>query len=187
MKVTHTDFGRSIATRLVGAAALAVIAAMPTAASAAEGHGGFHGGWHGGFHAGPRAEWHESHGDWHGPRLEGDGRLFDDHDWGLWRGGRWTHEIHDGIPGWWWVAGGIWYSYPEPVYPYPDPYAPPEAMDAAPQTLGANLPTPPKRWYHCGSPDGYYPYVATCPSGWQSVPAGAAQAPVAGAQAASSR
>ena len=24
-------------------------------------------------------------------------------------------------------------------------------------------------WYHCDKPDGYYPYIKRCPSGWQRV------------------
>lgn len=26
-------------------------------------------------------------------------------------------------------------------------------------------------WYYCSKPAGYYPYVRTCPGGWQQVPA----------------
>jgi len=26
-------------------------------------------------------------------------------------------------------------------------------------------------WYHCTRPEGYYPYVKTCPGGWEQVPA----------------
>ena len=167
-----------ITRRLVLAATVAVAGAMALASpSWAALHGG-HGDWHGGWHGGPHGEWHEWHWDWHGPGLRGDGRFFDDHDWGLWRAGRWSHEWHDGRLGWWWVAGGLWYFYQDPVYPYPDPYAPPEVVAAAPQQpVGSSLPPQPKSWYHCSSPDGYYPYVATCPSGWQSVPAGTAAAP----------
>lgn len=29
----------------------------------------------------------------------------------------------------------------------------------------------PAYWYHCAKPEGYYPYVTTCPGGWQRVPA----------------
>lgn len=149
------------------AATAAMVLAQPSWADFRGGHGDWHGGWHG-----RQGEWHESHGDWHGPIFHGDARFFDDHDWGLWRAGRWAHEWHDGHLAWWWVAGGIWYSYAAPVYPYPDPYAPPEMVATAPQQpVGSNLPPQPRFWYHCGSPDGYYPYVATCPSGWQSVPA----------------
>jgi hypothetical protein len=162
--------------RLVLAATVAATAAMVLAQPAwAARPGGGHGDWHGGWH-GPHGDWHESHGDWHGPVFHSDGRFFDDHDWGLWKAGRWSHEWHDGRLGWWWVAGGIWYFYPAPVYPYPDPYAPPEVVAVAPQPIGSDLPQA-NTWYHCSSPDGYYPYVATCPSGWQSVPAETAGAP----------
>jgi hypothetical protein len=26
-------------------------------------------------------------------------------------------------------------------------------------------------WYYCSNPSGYYPYVAQCDTGWQTVPA----------------
>lgn len=84
--------------------------------------------WRGGGHEGGREAWH---GDGHEAHFHGDVRHFDDHDWALWRGGRWEHSRHDGRLGWWWLAGGLWYFYPEPVYPYPDPYDPPVA-DAEP-------------------------------------------------------
>ena len=147
------------------------------------GREGFHGEWHGGWHEGGRGDWHEWHGDWHGPHFGVGVRLFDDHDWGLWRGGHWAHVDHDGRLGWWWVAGGLWYFYPAPVYPYPDPYAPPEvAVVTQPQQpVGASLPPQPKSWYHCNSPDGYYPYVSTCPGGWQAVAATPAQPATASA------
>ena len=68
------------------------------------------------------AERHEEH------RFRGDIARFHEHDWELWRGGRWNHSTHGGRFGWWWVAGGIWYFYPAPVYPYPNPYEPPVAQ-----------------------------------------------------------
>lgn len=100
---------------------------------------------------------------WHG-----DMHRFRDHDLGMWRAGHWHHEFHDGRVGWWWVAGGVWYFYPAPVYPYPDPYLPPGAPVAAAPT-----------WYYCANPPGYYPYVGGCLVPWQAVPAGAPQPPVA--------
>jgi hypothetical protein len=38
------------------------------------------------------------------------------------------------------------------------------------------VPPPPRSsssgyWYRCTSPEGYYPYVSSCRSGWQRVPA----------------
>jgi hypothetical protein len=28
---------------------------------------------------------------------------------------------------------------------------------------------PPQYWYFCGASNTYYPYVETCPSGWETV------------------
>lgn len=100
----------------------------------------------------------ERHGGWHG-----DIRRFHDHDFARWRSGRWVHGRHDGRRGWWWIAGGIWYFYPAPVYPYPDPYLPPSAV--VPPTPGAQ-----RYWYYCANPAGYYPYVPQCETAWQAVP-----------------
>lgn len=132
--------------------------------------GGMRGGeWHGG-------EWHGARGPWHA-----DFRHFDRHDYRLWHRGGWQHSWHDGRFGWWWIAGGEWFFYPEPVYPYPDPLAyvplqtvvvPPPPQTIAPQTVQ-------QLWYYCDSARGYYPYVATCPSGWRAVPATPAPAPQA--------
>lgn len=51
--------------------------------------------------------------------------------------------------------------YPEPAYIAPYVYSPPAvAAPAAPAQAW---------WYHCSNPEGYYPYVTTCPSGWTRV------------------
>lgn len=86
--------------------------------------------------------------------------------WGVWRGGGWRHTWYGGRFGWWWVAGGVWYFYPQPVYPYPDPYAPPTYVAATPSG-----PAPPATWYYCPTSKTYYPYVTTCTADWQAVPA----------------
>lgn len=81
------------------------------------------------------------------------------------------HGPHVGVgvwlgPGWW---GPYPYYYP-PYYPYyseppivieqqPDVYVQP-----APQTEEQ-----PSYWYFCKEPQGYYPYVKQCPSGWMKV------------------
>ena len=112
---------------------------------------------------------------WHG-----DIRHFDHHDVHLWRGGYWHNGLHDGRLGWWWVVGGVWYFYPQPVYPYPDPYQPPVVVQP---NIPAPMTSPPaptaqaapqaatQNWYYCGSSKSYYPYVANCPEPWQLVPA----------------
>ncbi len=82
-------------------------------------------------------------------------------DLDAWRGGRWMHGRHAGQDGWWWVVGNDWYLYPTPVYPYPSPYVPPSVTLQGP--VAAQAPT---SLYYCPSVGGYYPYVASCPSGW---------------------
>ena len=119
---------------------------------------------------------------------QGDIRHFDRHDARHWRSGAWRHGWHSGRVGWWWVAGGMWYFYPQPVYPYPDPYRPPlvvvepapqppvvvqmpPPMPAAPQGPIEAVQPATQFWYYCEPSRAYYPYVASCPSGWKTVPA----------------
>jgi hypothetical protein len=66
-----------------------------------------------------------------------------------------------------------------PYYPY---YAPPPAYYAppvyyAPPPVYYPPPAPayvqpaPQSWYYCDNPQGYYPSVPNCASGWRQVPA----------------
>jgi hypothetical protein len=118
---------------------------------------------------------------WHG-----DIRHFESRDMHQWRAGSWRHGSHGGRLGWWWVAGGLWYFYPQPIYPYPDPYRPSTVIieQAAPPPIVVQAPVPSvpeapavqvrpaaQLWYYCDAAKAYYPYVATCPTGWKSVPA----------------
>jgi hypothetical protein len=108
-------------------------------------------------------------------------RHFQRHDIRRWRDGRWVHGRHDGHLGWWWVAAGIWYFYPRPIYPYPDPYVPSIIIERQPpvviqQTPPATTPSP-AYWYYCETSNAYYPYVESCPSGWKKVPATPPDAP----------
>jgi len=103
---------------------------------------------------------------------------FAESDLDIWRRGRWYHGAHEGRPGWWWLAAGMWYLYPAPVYPYPDPYAPPLIV-SPPEVAGPpgtvppkpRLPENPQFWYYCESAQGYFPYVSSCPEAWHPVPA----------------
>lgn len=104
------------------------------------------------------------------PHWRGDIRRFHEHDWQLWRGGRWHHGAHAGRLGWWWIVGGAWYFYPAPVYPYPNPWEPPP-VDPDTATSGSPPPPPTQYWYYCESAQRYYPYVPSCPGGWKQVPA----------------
>jgi hypothetical protein len=111
----------------------------------------------------------------------GDIRHFERHDVHQWHSGVWQHGHHDGRLGWWWVVGGMWYFYPQPVYPYPDPYTPPVVViqqtapavvaQPAPPATTAPAAAAPQYWYYCESSKTYYPYVSTCAEGWKAVPA----------------
>jgi hypothetical protein len=103
------------------------------------------------------------------PQWHGNIARFHEHDWSVWRGGRWTHARHGGRLGWWWIVGPTWYFYPEPMYPYPSPWQPSEVIITGP---GGVVPMPPTQyWYYCEASRTYYPYVSVCPGGWQQVPA----------------
>jgi len=118
--------------------------------------------------SGPVRAQHEGRGheEVHVERFHGDIGRFHEHDWAVWHSGRWFHGDHGGRLGWWWVAGGVWFFYPYPIYPYPDPYLPPDLpVPAEP------LPPTPTNWYYCQSAQNYYPYVTACPEGWRAVPA----------------
>lgn len=73
---------------------------------------------------------------------------------------------HDG--GWWLfpalVGGAIFYNVTRPqppvVYVQPAPVYAPNMVPVAQQY-----------WYYCRAANAYYPYIASCPGGWQAVPA----------------
>ncbi|MGO8753821.1 MAG: hypothetical protein ACLQHK_01145 [Gallionellaceae bacterium] len=118
---------------------------------------------------------------------ERDVHRFNHEELALWRGGRWNNSCYGGRCGWWWFAGGEWYFYEHPIYPYPlevslDTYvesvqeAPVVAVPATPVVQHAPAPVfaaqPHQQvWYFCATANAYYPYVSSCPSGWQTVPA----------------
>jgi hypothetical protein len=133
----------------------------------------------------PAQAQHHSGGGWGGDH-HGGGSPHGGHS-----GGEWHHGYHNGHNGWWWGwgAGAIWYpepfwpyypypyAYPYP-YPYPSPYAAPGAAMGAPGGEGQQpMAPPPQYWYRCDSPRGFYPYVTSCPGGWQEVPAMPPDAP----------
>ncbi len=78
-------------------------------------------------------------------------------------------RYHGYYGGWWWgpafVGGavlGTALAYPYYYYPYPYTYAQPlqPQVYAEPQQ---------EYWYYCKDPQGYYPYVTSCPGGWLRV------------------
>jgi len=133
----------AIAAGLVCAAALS----QPNLAEAhgVGGGGGFHNSGMGGFHGGRFGEFHGGFAGFHRGGFRGerfhDGRF--DHD--RFRDRRF---FFGGA-----VAYPWWGYYPDyGYYDYSQPYAS-------------------QTWYYCSDPTGYYPYVAQCNTGWQTVPA----------------
>jgi hypothetical protein len=185
-----TTTGGKVAKTLKGAAAallcVTLISQPHFACAARGGGGGFHGGgFHGGgFHGGGFHGGGFHGGGFHGGGFHGGGfRAGGFHadafhaGWlhaggfhsgfaGLHNGsgrvneGHWYHGWHGGRYGWWLIGPGLawtYYSYPSwgdyPDYGYYDDYGQPSA------------------WYYCSDPQGYYPYVTQCYTGWQTVPA----------------
>lgn len=119
---------------------LLVLCLASLAAVAGKGHGG--GGHGGGKHGGNRA----AHGI--------------GHRGGHFAGHHGAHH-HDGRV---FLGFGLgywpWYYPPYAVPSSPPVYVERTDEDAAPQSA---------YWYYCADPQGYYPYVAQCPGGWQRV------------------
>lgn len=80
--------------------------------------------------------------------------------------------------GFYWGAP-VWpraYYYPDPYY---QPYYPPAVVTVPPPSppvyIERSPPVTPQQplangyWYYCSNPEGYYPYVNDCPSGWRQV------------------
>jgi hypothetical protein len=73
------------------------------------------------------------------------------------------------------VAIGIGFGfplwYPAPYYYYPH-YYPPAVVVSRPVTYierRESAPASTDWWYYCVQSKAYYPYVKTCPGGWQKV------------------
>jgi len=144
-------------------AAMAVVIALPlsvdVAYSRGGGGGGFGGGGFGagGFHGGAPMGVQGSYGGGHsGPHGFHGGYHHDGH----------YHDAHVGVYfGWPRYYDGWPYLYYYPgYYPYSDYWAYPSGTIAV-------VPWSPQDWYYCDNPQGYYPFVAVCTSGWHAVPA----------------
>jgi hypothetical protein len=97
--------------------------------------------------------------------------------WGGHYGG-WEHNHYYGGYGLGLLGLGVGYGlgsyyggYYSPYYGYPPtvvtvPVNPPVYIQ---QTPPATQQYPAGYWYYCTNPQGYYPYVKQCPSGWQQV------------------
>jgi mono/diheme cytochrome c family protein len=78
-----------------------------------------------------------------------------------WQAGEWRHEGHNGHAGWWWVVGGAWYFYPEPIYPYPRYVS--DYTYPLPRIVSNYR-------YYCTDPPGFYPEVKECYDPWELIP-----------------
>lgn len=112
-----------------------------------------------------------AHADFHhAPHMTGNARsdFHHDHTGG---GARVDHHHgHGGVD----FFFGVPFFY-SPFYDYSYPYYPPViAVPAEPPVYieqgDVSAPAPENYyWYHCDSPDGYYPYIKNCPGGWKRV------------------
>jgi hypothetical protein len=97
-----------------------------------------------------------------------------------WGGG---HGFHHGFHGGFHRFGGprigigigigpfgapYWGAYP--YYPYPPVVVAPPPVVVQPSQQLSIQPSPAQSyWYYCDNPQGYYPYVQQCSSGWRAV------------------
>jgi hypothetical protein len=66
----------------------------------------------------------------------------------------------------------LWYPAPWHYAPAPYYYPPPVVISRAPITYIERREVTPAStdwWYYCQQSNSYYPYVKTCPGGWQKV------------------
>jgi hypothetical protein len=77
--------------------------------------------------------------------------------YGRWGYGGWGYDGYGGYP--YGYGYGYGYGYPGTVVVHQQPIV------VAPNA------TQPATWYYCREAQMYYPYVSSCPSGWQEVPA----------------
>lgn len=89
------------------------------------------------------------------------------------------HHHFDGYPrfGFYWGAP----AWPRTYYvdPYYQPYYPPAVVTVPPPSppvyiersppISNQQQFPSGYWYYCSNPEGYYPYVNDCPTGWRQV------------------
>lgn len=74
-------------------------------------------------------------------------------------------------PGWGGWGPGWWGPPAYPYYPYYPYYAaPPVVLQQQPQAYVQQRDQGESDyWYYCQSPQGYYPYIKSCPGGWMKV------------------
>lgn len=83
---------------------------------------------------------------------------------GYWKGHPRVWRAH---PGWW--GPRFYWRGPVVIRSYPYYIPPPVVIQQHPPVTA--LPEQPQEnyWYYCPDPQGYYPYVQSCPEGWMKV------------------
>jgi hypothetical protein len=117
---------------------------------------GYGGGHYGGGHYGG--------GHYYGGHYNG-GHYYGGHYWGGHPGGG-----HSGNSFYW--GGSIWLGPGYPYgwgYPYPYYAGPPVVIQQQPPVYSQKEQPEPNYWYYCQNPQGYYPYIKSCPGGWMKV------------------
>ena len=160
--------GRKLGLIVVAVAAAAALLGSGTAEARGFGHGYGHG-YHG-------------HGYGYGHRHFGVG-VFVGPGWGPGWGGGWGYPDY---PGYYPPPAVVAVPTQPPQYieqgadgnPIVAPAAPGlgggyggPAGGAGGAPVAGNNENPNQFWYHCTRPEGYYPYVKTCPGAWEQVPA----------------
>jgi hypothetical protein len=71
-----------------------------------------------------------------------------------------------------WLGPGYFYGPRYPYgwgYPYPYYAGPPVVIPQQPPVYLQREQPESNYWYYCQNPQGYYPYVQSCPGGWMKV------------------
>ncbi len=76
---------------------------------------------------------------------------------------------YGGYPGYSWYPAYPYAYYPAPYYAAPYYAAPPVVIQQQPQVYSQPQQQQSDYWYYCQNPQGYYPYVKSCPGGWMRV------------------
>jgi hypothetical protein len=82
--------------------------------------------------------------------------------------GRVVVGVGFGFPGWGW-GPAPWYYAPPYYYPPPGYAAAPPVTYVEREDAQQTAPASTDFWYYCEQSKTYYPYVKSCPGGWQRV------------------
>jgi len=119
-----------------------------------QGSGGYHGA--GGYHG---SAGYQGGGSYHGGSYYG-------HGGNNGHGNSYNFGLSIG-PGWGGWGPGWWGPPAYPYYPYYS--SPPVVIGQQPQVYAQQNQQESGYWFYCQNPQGYYPYINSCPGGWMKV------------------